>query len=121
VLASVGADKAVKIWNLLNGEQKKSFGGFKKEVTSVHFLGIGTQVLVSAGDNVVKVVKEDGGEVRRLPDTGAFMHTSDVTPDGKLAVGGGFDGILRVWEVNTGKLLQKFTSPPESTKVAARK
>ena len=66
-------------------------------------------------------MKEDGGEVRRLPDTGAFMHTSDVTPDGKLAVGGGFDGILRVWEVNTGKLLQKFTSPPESTKVAARK
>ena len=121
VLASVGADKAVKIWNLLNGEQKKSFGGFKKEVTSVHFLGIGTQALVSAGDNVVKVVKEDGGEVRRLPDTGAFMHTSDVTPDGKLAVGGGFDGVLRVWEVNTGKLLQKFTSPPESTKVAARK
>ena len=121
VLASVGADKAVKIWNILNGEQKKSFGGFKKEVTSVHFLGIGTQAVVSAGDNVVKVVKEDGGEVRRLPDTSAFMHTSDVTPDGKLAVGGGFDGILRVWEVNTGKLLQKFTPPPESTEVAARK
>jgi WD40 repeat protein len=121
VLASVGADKAVKIWNLLNGEQKKSFGGFKKEVTSVHFLGIGTQALVSAGDNVVKVLKEDGVEVRRLPDTGSFMHTSDVTPDGKLAVGGGFDGILRVWEVNTGKLIQKFNSPPESTKVAARK
>jgi len=121
VLASVGADKAVKIWNILNGEQKKSFGGFKKEVTSVHFLGIGTQAVVSAGDNVVKVVKEDGEEVRRLPDTSAFMHTSDVTPDGKLAVGGGFDGILRVWEVNTGKLLQKFTPPPESTEVAARK
>ncbi len=122
VLASVGADKAVKIWNLLNGEQKKSFGGFKKEVTSVHFLGIGTQAVVSAGDNVVKVVKEDGGEVRRLPDTSAFMHTSDVTPDGKLAVAGGFDGILRFWDVNTGKLLHKFTPPKkEATKVAARK
>ncbi|GIT05155.1 MAG: hypothetical protein CM1200mP29_05660 [Verrucomicrobiota bacterium] len=45
----------------------------------MHFLGIGTQAVVSAGDNVVKVVKEDGGEVRRLPDTGAYMHTSDVT------------------------------------------
>ena len=122
VLASVGADKAVKIWNLLNGEQKKSFGGFKKEVTSVHFLGIGTQAVVSAGDNVVKVVKEDGGEVRRLPDTSAFMHTSDVTPDGKLAVAGGFDGILRFWDVNTGKLLHKFNPPKkEATKVAARK
>ena len=122
VLASVGADKAVKIWNLLNGEQKKSFGGFKKEVTSVHFLGIGTQAVVSAGDHVVKVVKEDGGEVRRLPDTGAYMHTCDVTADGKLAVGGGFDGVLRLWDVNTGKLLHKFTPPKEeATKVAARK
>ena len=122
VLASVGADKAVKIWNLLNGEQKKSFSGFKKEVTSVHFLGIGTQAVVSAGDNVVKVVKEDGGEVRRLPDTGAFMHTSDVTPDGKLAVGGGFDGVLRFWDVQAGKLLHKFTPPKKkATKVAATK
>ena len=120
VLASVGADKAVKIWNLLNGEQKKSFSGFNKEVTSVHFLGIGTQAVVSAGDNVVKVVKEDGGEVRRLPDTGAYMHTSDVTPDGKLAVGGGFDGILRVWELKTGKLLHKFIPLEESTKVVAK-
>ena len=120
VLASVGADKAVKIWNLLNGEQKKSFSGFNKEVTSVHFLGIGTQAVVSAGDNVVKVVKEDGGEVRRLPDTGSYMHTSDVTPDGKLAVAGGFDGILRVWELETGKLLHKFTTPEESTKVVAK-
>ena len=40
VLASVGADKAVKVWNLINGGQKKSFSGFNKEVTSVHFLGI---------------------------------------------------------------------------------
>ena len=120
VLASVGADKAVKIWNLLNGEQKKSFSGFNKEVTSVHFLGIGTQAVVSGGDNVVKVVKEDGGEVRRLPDTGTYMHTSDVTPDGKLAVGGGFDGILRVWELKTGKLLHKFIPLEESTKVVAK-
>jgi len=122
VLATVGADKAVKIWNLLNGEQKKSFSGFDKEVTSVHFLGIGTQAVVSAGDHVVKVVKEDGGEVRRLPDTSAYMHTSDVTPDGRLAVGGGFDGILRLWNVNTGKLIHKFTpTNREANKVAVAK
>ena len=121
VLATVGADKAVKVWNLLNGDQKKSFSGFNKEVTSVHFLGIGTQAVVSAGDNVVKVVKEDGGEVRRLPDTGTFMHASDVTPDGRLAVAGGFDGILRLWDVHAGKLLHKFTPPKPSPKVAATK
>tara|TARA_B100001250_G_scaffold394879_1_gene399248 strand:- start:2044 stop:5283 length:3240 start_codon:yes stop_codon:yes gene_type:complete len=108
VLASVGADKAVKIWNLTNGEQKKSFSGFSKEVTSVHFLGIGTQLLLSAGDNVVKIVKEDGGEVRKLPQTASYMHSSDVTPDGKFAVAGGFDGVLRVWDVNSGKILYQF-------------
>jgi len=49
------------------------------------------------------------------------MHTSDVTPDGELATAGGFDGILRVWEVNTGKLLHKYTPSTESTKVAVKK
>ncbi|MBT7911206.1 MAG: WD40 repeat domain-containing protein, partial [Verrucomicrobia bacterium] len=35
---------------------------------------------------------------------------------------GGFDGILRFWDVNTGKLLHKFNPPKkEATKVAARK
>ena len=43
-----------------------------------------------------------------------------MTPDGKLAVGGGFDGSLRVWELETGKLLHKFTPPEESTKVVAK-
>jgi len=120
-LASVGADKAVKIWNLINGEQKKSFSGFKKEVTSVHFLGIGAQAIVSAGDNVVKIVKEDGGEVKRLPDTPTFMHSSDVTPDGKIAVAGGFDGILRIWDINVGKLLHSFGPEKELKEVASKK
>ena len=120
VLASVGADKAVKIWDLTNGEQKKSFSGFSKEVTSVHFLGIGTQLLLSGGDNVVKIVKEDGGEVRKLPQTASYMHSSDVTPDGKLAVAGGFDGVLRVWDVNSGKILHQF-KPSDSTGNIANK
>ena len=76
---------------------------------------------MSAGDNVVKVVKEDGDEVRRLPETTTYMHTSDVTPDGKYVVAGGFDGILRIWDVNAGKLLYKFSPPEESTDVALQK
>ena len=118
VLASAGADKAVKIWNLTNGEQKKSFSGFTKEVTSVHFLGIGTQLLLSAGDNVVKIVKEDGGEVKKLPQTASYMHSSAVTPDGKLAVAGGFDGVLRVWDVNAGKILYQFQPPDPAGNLA---
>ena len=70
---------------------------------------------------MVKVVKEDGGEVRRLPDTDAYMHASDVTPDGRLAVAGGFDGILRVWDVNEGKLLQKFIAPIEKSEIAVKR
>ena len=87
----------------------------------MHFLGIGTQAVVSGGDKMVKVLKEDGGEVRRLPDTDAYMHASDVTPDGRLAVAGGFDGILRVWDVNAGKLLQKFIAPMENSEIAAKR
>ena len=51
---------------------------------------------------------EVGGDVRRLPDTGTFMHASDVTPDGRLAVAGGVQ-----WKVNADQqdLVQKRVSP----------
>ena len=40
-----------------------------------------------------------------------------VVPNGA----GGFDGILRIWDVNAGKLLHSFAPEKESTEVAAKK
>ena len=68
--------------------------------------------------DIVKIVKEDGGEVKKLPHTSSYMHSSAVTPDGKLAIAGGFDGVLRVWDINAGKILYQFEAPDAAGNLA---
>ena len=51
--------------------------------------------------------------VRDLVGVADVMHAGDVSGDGKTAVAGGEDGVLRVWNVADGKSLQSF-DPPKS-------
>ena len=44
----------IKVWDFRTGEQRRTIGGFGKEVTSIQFLGVGDHVVISAGDNKVQ-------------------------------------------------------------------
>ncbi len=116
ILASVGADMEIKTWNVVNGDRVGKAGGFSKELTSIHYVGYGDNVLVTAGDKKVKVMRAGSGNpgnVRDLSGTADLMHAGDVSRDGKTAVAGGEDGVLRVWNIADGKSLQSF-DPPKS-------
>jgi len=114
VLASVGADKEIKTWNVVNGDRTGKVGGFNKEITSIHYIGYGDNVLITAGDKRVKLMRAGTGNpanVRDLPGVSDVMHSGDVSRDGKTAVAGGEDGVLRVWNVADGKALRTFDPP----------
>jgi WD40 repeat protein len=114
ILASVGADKEIKTWNVVNGDRAGKAGGFSKELTSIHYVGYGDNVLVTAGDKKVKVMRAGSGNpgnVRDLSGTADVMHAGDVSRDGKTAVAGGEDGVLRVWNIADGKALGAFDPP----------
>jgi len=114
VLASVGADMEIKTWNVVNGDRVGKAGGFKKELTSIHYIGYGDNVLVTAGDNRAKLMRAGTGNpanVRDLAGVTDVMHAGDVSRDGKIAVAGGEAGVLRVWNVADGKALGTFDPP----------
>ena len=107
-LVSAGADGLVKVWNFTTGEKLKNIEGFGKEVTSASFVGITDQLLASAGDGQFKLLRENGETVRSFSGSGEYPYCSAATPDGKVVVAGGLDGVLRVWNGADGKTIAEF-------------
>lgn len=110
VLATAGADGVVSSWDMIIGERKKKIEGWTKEVTSLQFIGATNQIVTSAGDNKVRIVTDDGTEVRSIANLPDFMQASASTPNGGMVIGGGEDSLLRVWDGTNGKELAIFGS-----------
>jgi len=109
-VASAGADALLKIWNSATAERLKNVEGFGKEVTSVSFIGVTDQVLAAAGDGQLRLVRDSGESVRSFVGANDYLYSAAATPDGKVIVAGGQDGILRVWDGRDGKPQAEF--PP---------
>ncbi len=106
VLATAGADGVVLTWDMLMGERKKKIEGWTKEVTSLQFIGATNQIVTAAGDNRVRIVADDGTEVRSMASLPAFMQATASTAS--TIIGGGEDSALRVWDGSNGKEVAVF-------------
>ena len=109
VLATAGAEGSVVTWDMIIGERKKKIEGWTKEVTSLQFIGATNQIVTSAGDNRVRIVTDDGGEVRSIANLPDYMQAAASAPNGSTIIAGGEDSLLRVWD-NAGKELVAFGS-----------
>lgn len=107
VLATAGADGVVSSWDMIIGERKKKIEGWTKEVTSLHFMGATNQIVTSAGDNKVRIVTDDGAEVRSIANLPDYMQSAASLPNGSAVIAGGEDSVLRIWD-SAGKELVAF-------------
>ena len=110
-LASAGADNVIKVWDFVTGERKKTIEGFGKEVTSISFVGITDQALASSGDDQIRTVNENGEKIRSFEGGNNFINSASITPDGKIVIAGGHDGVLRVWNGTNAEVLATFPPP----------
>lgn len=125
IVVSAGADNSVKVWSLVTGEVVRTIKGFDKEATSIGHVGVGDQFVATGGDGKVRLINEGGGDVRSFAGAKDFVYAAAATPDGKVVVAGGQDGVVRVWNGATGTSLANFeppaTTPSEPQKTAALK
>ena len=98
----------VKTWNASTAERLKNIEGFGKEATSICFVGVTDRLLVSAGDGQLKLVRENGEGASSLTGESDFIYSAAATPDGKVMVAGGQDGVLRVWNGRDAKPVAEF-------------
>ena len=93
------------------GDQQRTISGFTKEVTSIQFAGLSTNVVASCGDKNVHIKRADnGGNVRALSGATDYVYNVGVSGDGKTIVAGGQDSVVRIWS-DDGKSIVTFVAP----------
>ena len=107
-LASSGADGVVNVWDMESGERKKKITGWSKEVTALQYMGATSQLVASSGDNQVRIIADDGTEVRAMTKLPEFMQSAASAQTASVVVAGGEDSALRVWDSTSGKELITF-------------
>ncbi|HET6426424.1 MAG TPA: c-type cytochrome domain-containing protein [Planctomycetaceae bacterium] len=111
-IASAGADNAIKIWNVETGEQHRTIQNYSKQVTSIHFIGTSDNIISGSGDKSVKMHRaNDGGNYRGFGGPTDFVYSVACTRDESVAIAGGEDGVLRVWNGTNGQVLYSFEPP----------
>jgi WD40 repeat protein/class 3 adenylate cyclase len=109
-LATAGADRTMRLWDLASGETVRIFSGHTDQIGGLAFSPDGKYIATSSEDKTARLWDAVTGETIQT-----FVgHTERITfgpafsPDGKYLVTGSNDGTARLWDVASGKTIREF-------------
>ena len=111
VVCSGSEDGSIRVWEMKNGRQIKSWGAHGGGVTSIEFQRDGK--IVSCGrDKVAKIWDQAGKMIKQftgLPDVAVAVSYCDET---KRILAADWTGKLNVWNATDGALVGNLTTNP---------
>ncbi len=122
-IASGAWDQTVRLWNVADGKEIRSFTGHHGEVECVAFAPNGKSIASGGWDKTVRLWDAaDGRELRRFGPHADGVLCLAFAADGKTLASGNMDrtgkeGTLHLWDVADGKRLQ--TLPGHTSPVTA--
>lgn len=121
-LVSTGADKTVRMWNVVDGAPVRAWLGHDAEITCVDVFADGKTIATGSVDHKVRLWPVDlpapaaasaPGELIKLEASAVFTHETAVrtvmpSANGTRVVVANDDGFVRVWDVATARELERF-------------
>lgn len=102
LLASGGTDSKAKLWDPKTARLVRELAGHTWSVMSMAWLPHGKQLLTGSGDRtIIQWAVDTGKVVRKIQAHDGVVKA--LSTDGKLAVSGGSEGVVKVWDLATGK------------------
>lgn len=109
-LASGGADKTVKLWNLDTLDRIRTYRGHRDFITALNFSPNGKLLASASLDGNIRVWSTTSGRLlRRLYGHRGRVGSLSFAPDGKTLASSGADGQLRIWDVERSRTLRTIT------------
>ncbi len=119
VLASVGRDGTMRFWGVEAGNairQVSAHGVAALDVAAA----AGGRWATSGADGRVRIWNADGGEFRSIEPQGDWVYQAVFSADGAKLAAGDWTGAVRIYESETGVLLNALsTAPPAPARPVA--
>ncbi|GAA6059271.1 hypothetical protein JCM10212_006664 [Sporobolomyces blumeae] len=124
-LATGSEDRIVRIWNLSQKRISQIFQGHKSEIYSLAFSPDGRRLVSGSGDKTARMWDLESGscmftlaiEDITIAENGpvdAGVTSVVLSPDGKFLAAGSLDTVVRIWDAETGHLLDKLKGHKDS-------
>ncbi len=110
LLASCADDFTVRVWRMSDGELIQTIDEGMAAIRDVVFSPDGQALAWGEANGIVRVRALTGEWIHRLESGPSAATSVAFSRDGAWLVAGYADGSLRVWESNSGVLLQTLTS-----------
>jgi WD40 repeat protein len=100
------ASGSAMLWDLSSDGDPISLDGHPGRTFSARFVRGDAEILTTGVDGMMRLRGGITGELRQTFRGGSrYLADSAMTPDGSMVVAGGADGLLRFWDVASGRLL----------------
>jgi WD40 repeat protein len=109
---SSGLESSLYWWNPLTGERLKTTGGHGGGTYEVAFSKDGTRLISAGADRTMKLHDATEGTLLKSFPVGSSVYACALSADNKLAASGSFDGLTRVWDTASGRLLVTLVALP---------
>jgi WD40 repeat protein len=115
---SAADDSKLKVWDLIEGQEKRTLYGHESGVRAVAVTRDGHWAISASNDRMLKVWDLETGEcMLSLQGHDGWVLAVALTPDERRAVSASKDGTLKVWDLETGT--EKMTIPAHARAVSA--
>ncbi|KAI9347401.1 WD40-repeat-containing domain protein [Zopfochytrium polystomum] len=126
-LASGGEDQIIRIWDIHSGGILHSLRGHEMEIYSLDWSRDGTTIVSGSGDRSCRVwdsesglckmvlLNEEARSVYDQPPRESGVTSIALSPlDGKCLMTGSLDHMVRIWDLRSGCLLERFEGHVDS-------